>query len=267
MSCIDGSGSTRARCVLAPNPSPLTLEGTNTWLLAEPGGSHAAVVDPGPEDTGHLRRVVAHAAARDLRVGQILLTHGHPDHSEGARRLAEMTGAPVRALLPGYREGGGRLGEGEVVELDGLELRVLATPGHSGDSLCFFLPGDGALLTGDTVLGRGTAVIAHDGRLRDYLYSLDRLRAFVDSLGVRTLLPGHGPVLDDPASALDHYIAHRKQRLDQVRSALRAGDRSPSEIVRRVYSDQDPSLWPAAELSVRAQLDYLRERGLTPPDV
>ena len=255
---IDGSGSERARCLLAPNPSPMTLDGTNTWLLAEPDARQAVVVDPGPDDQGHLHRVAAEADGRGLRVALILLTHGHPDHSAGAARFSGLTGAPVRALDPAYRLGGEGLGEGDVVEVAGLEVRVLATPGHSGDSLCFVLPADEVLLTGDTVLGRGTTVIAEDGRLGDYLASLDRLRELADVPEMRTLLPGHGPVLHDPIGVLDHYVAHRRERLEQVESALAAGDRTPREIVQRVYGDVAPSLWPAAEHSVQAQLDYLQ---------
>lgn len=264
---IDGSGSARARCVLAPNPSPMTLDGTNTWLIAEPDARRALVVDPGPDHEDHLRRVAEEARARDLEVAAVLLTHGHADHSAGATRFARLTGAPVRALDPAHRLGEEGLGEGDVVDLDGLELRVVATPGHSGDSLCFHLPADGALLTGDTVLGRGTTIIADDGRLGDYLTSLDRLRVLADSTQLRQLLPGHGPLLDDPLGVLDYYIDHRRERLAQVEAALTAGDRSAMEVVRRVYGDVDESLWPAAEHSVRAQLDYLRARGATPPGV
>ncbi len=139
----------------------------------------------------------------------------------------------------------------------GCELRVVATPGHTADSLSLLLTADGGLLTGDTVLGRGTTVIAGDGSLGDYLRTLDELRALSDEAGLRVLLPGHGPLLADPAGVLDYYIAHRRERLDQVRAALAAGARTPAEIVAVVYADVDRALWPAAEQSVRAQLDYL----------
>jgi len=252
---IDGYSTTRATCVLAPNPSPMTLDGTNTWVIGEPGGSSAVVVDPGPLDDGHLRRVMD--AAGERHVVMILLTHGHPDHAEGARRFAEMSGAPVRAADPAHRLGAAGLADGDVIDAGGCDLLAVATPGHSGDSVSLLLPEDRALLTGDTVLGRGTTVIAHDGNLGAYLRTLDRLRSFVDQRNIGLLLPGHGPVLDDPGGTLDYYIAHRAERLDQIRAAVAAGARTPAEIVALVYADVDTSLRPAAEWSVRAQLDYL----------
>ncbi|MET9247522.1 MBL fold metallo-hydrolase [Nonomuraea sp. NPDC003709] len=248
----DGSRTEHAENLLAPNPSAMTLDGTNTWVI---GGDEVVVIDPGPEDESHLRRVRDHLGER--RVTEILLTHGHFDHSGGARRFAEMVGAPVRALDPRHRLGEEGLDDGDVVSVAGLEIHVYGTPGHSFDSLCFWLPQDRAMLTGDTVLGRGTTIIARDGGLADYLRSLDRLRAAAEGLEARALLPGHGPVLPDPIAALDGYIAHRRQRLDQIRAARAQGARTPREIVKIVYADVDRSLWAAAEMSVVAQLDYL----------
>jgi glyoxylase-like metal-dependent hydrolase (beta-lactamase superfamily II) len=163
----------------------------------------------------------------------------------------------VAALDPRFRLGSDGFAAGAVITASGCELRAVGTPGHSGDSLSLLLAADGALLTGDTVLGRGTTVIAGDGSLGDYLRTLDELRSLADAAGLRVLLPGHGPVLDDPAGVLDYYIAHRKERLDQVRAALDAGARTPAEIVEIVYADTDPAVRAAAEWSVRAQLDYL----------
>ena len=258
---IDRYRTPRATCLLAPNPSPMTLDGTNTWLIAEPGSSSVVVVDPGPHDEGHLRRVHAEAVAGERRVAKILLTHGHPDHSEGAARFAALTGAPVQAADPAHRLGPEGLADGDVVTAAGCELRVVASPGHSADSVSLLLPADGALFTGDTVLGRGTTVIAGDGNLGDYLRTLGQLRDLAESSGIGLLLPGHGPVLADPLGTLDYYLSHRQERLDQVRSALAAGARTPAEIVAMIYTDVDKSVWPAAEWSVRAQLDYLGDTG------
>lgn len=245
-----------AGVVLAHNPSGMTLEGTNTWLLSSDFASRSAVVvDPGPEDERHLSAIVEAAGSVPL----ILLTHGHFDHSEGARRLHELTGAPVMALDPAHRYGSEGLVEGSVVGGAGIEVSVLATPGHTSDSLCFVVNGEtgSSVLTGDTILGRGTTVVAHpDGVLADYLASLRRL-ALLEGV---TVLPGHGPELPDAGAAARYYLEHRSQRLDQVRAALAAGGPAMTarEVVEVVYTDVDRSLWWAAEMSVRAQLDYLR---------
>lgn len=252
----DGSGTAHAANLLAPNASAMTLDGTNTWVIGD--AEAVLVVDPGPDDDAHLQRVADHLS--DRRVETILLTHGHHDHSGGARKLAEMINAPVRALDPQHRLGDEGLGDGDVVAVGELELRVVGTPGHSFDSLCFWLPADRAMLTGDTILGRGTTVIAPDGDLADYLRSLDKLRESAEILAAEALLPGHGPVLPDPIGVLDGYIAHRRQRLDQVRQAIRDGARDVRQIVEIVYADVDRSLWPAAEMSVAAQLNYLKAR-------
>ncbi|MCE7080065.1 MBL fold metallo-hydrolase [Streptomyces sp. ST2-7A] len=260
---IDGPATERATSVLAPNPSPMTLDGTNTWIVAEPDGRSAVVIDPGPLDEGHLRKVIAAVEESGRRVGLTLLTHGHADHSEGAARFAELTGTAVRALDPAFRLGGEGLTAGQAVEMDGLVLRVVATPGHTHDSLSFHIPADGAVLTGDTVLGRGTTMVSHpDGDLGDYLDSLRRLRSMTVDDGVETVLPGHGPVLRDAQGAIDYYLVHRAKRLAEVETAVEDGLRTPGEVVARVYADVDRTLWPAAEQSVRAQLEYLRGHGL-----
>lgn len=258
---VAGPATARTTCVLAPNPSPMTLDGTNTWLVAEPDADRAVVIDPGPLDEGHLAAVLKTAEERGVRVAEILLTHGHPDHSEGAARLAELAGCGVRALDPVHRLGGEGLVEGDVVTTGGLELRVMATPGHSWDSLSFVLPADDLVLTGDTILGRGTTVVAHpDGTLGEYLDSLTRLRALVQTGEVSRVLPAHGPVLDDALGVVEFYLEHRAQRLAQVEEAVALGDTTAREVVERVYADVDKGLWWAAEMSVRAQLDYLRTR-------
>ncbi|MFD8568703.1 MBL fold metallo-hydrolase [Streptomyces sp. NPDC057694] len=258
-----GPATARAVNVLAPNASAMTLDGTNTWLLAEPDSDLAVVIDPGPLDDGHLKNVIDVAERAGRRIALTLLTHGHPDHAEGAGRFAELTGTKVRALDPALRLGDEGLAAGDVVTTGGLELRVVPTPGHTADSLSFHLPADQAVLTGDTILGRGTTVVAHpDGRLGDYLDTLRRLRSLAVDDGVHTVLPGHGPVLEDAQGAVEFYLAHRAHRLAQVETAVEDGYATAAEVVAHVYADVDRSLWPAAELSVLAQLDYLREHGL-----
>ncbi|GAB3939387.1 MBL fold metallo-hydrolase [Kribbella albertanoniae] len=244
--------------ILAANPGPMTLEGTNTWILRAPGATQSVVVDPGPQLEDHLRAVLD--AAGDVAV--VLLTHKHPDHTEGAAWFANQAGCGVRAVDPAFRlptDHAHGLAEGDVITAEDLRIEVLPTPGHTLDSVCFWLPQDGSLLTGDTVLGRGTSVVAHpDGALAPYLDSLEKLLAFTNSAaGLARLLPGHGPVITNPGKVLTHYLTHRKDRLDQVRQALAAGHTTPAAVVAHVYTDTDPTLWPAAERSVQAQLDYL----------
>jgi glyoxylase-like metal-dependent hydrolase (beta-lactamase superfamily II) len=260
------------RYLLAPNPGPMSLDGTNSYLLADPSpvasGGRVVVVDPGPLDEGHL---TALAAAGTVEL--VLITHWHPDHTAASEWFHRMTGAPVRALDPAYCHGGPALRGGEEIQAAGVRLQVLATPGHTADSVCFHLPddgpapsddgparsgtGNGSVLTGDTILGRGTTIIDYpDGRLGPYLASLERLRA----LGPATVLPAHGPVLPDLAAICGAYAAHRSERLDQIRAALaQLGQDAPVEAVTDVvYADVDPSVRRAAEKSVAAQLDYLR---------
>lgn len=249
-------------CVLAPNPGPMTLDGTNTWVITH--GRDASIIDPGPADETHLRAAVHHARAAGATVRWVLLTHHHADHSEGARRCAELAGGVgVRALDPQYRLGSEGLADGDVIDLDGRQLRVVETPGHTRDSVSFLLDGDNGvdLLAGDTVLGRGTSVIAHpDGALGPYLDSLARLRHVVDQHGHVQVLTGHGPALADAAQVLRAYELHRRERLVQVQEAVAAGARTPRHVVQAVYTDVPQRLWPTAELTVAAQLDYLRDR-------
>jgi glyoxylase-like metal-dependent hydrolase (beta-lactamase superfamily II) len=237
----------------APNPGPMTLDGTNTWVL----GPERIVIDPGPADEAHLAAIAAHAP-----ISTILLTHGHADHVEGAARLSGMLGGvPVRAADPARCLRGEPLADGD--DVDG--IRVVAVPGHTADSVAFRVRD--AVFSGDTILGRGTTVVAWpDGDLGDYLASLRRL----ETQGPVPVLPGHGPALADCAAAAAYYLRHRLARLEQVRAARAGGAEDAEQVVRVVYADVDPALWPAAEWSVRAQLAYLdgeREHNRPPSEL
>jgi len=240
-----------ASVLLADNPGLMTLEGTNTWVLRSPRSDEVVVVDPGPDDDKHIAKLV------DVgRIALVLISHRHGDHTDAIDKLVDLTGAPVRSAGSGFLRGmSAELIDGEVIDAAGLRITVLATPGHTADSLSFVL--DDAVLTADTVLGRGTTVIDNeDGSLAAYLESLQRLRG----LGERTVLPGHGPDLPNLEAVASEYLAHREQRLEQIRSALDAlgDDATTRQVVEHVYVDVDKELWDVAEWSVQAQLDYLR---------
>ena len=243
--------SVSASVLLCNNPGMMTLEGTNTWVLRGPGSDELVIVDPGPDDDEHIDRIAALGT-----ISLVLISHKHGDHTDGIDKLVDRTGAVVRAIGSGFLRGlGGPLTDGEVIDAAGTRITVLATPGHTSDSLSFLV--EGAVLTADTVLGRGTTVIdKEDGGLGDYLESLRRLRG----IGHRTVLPGHGPELDDLVAVGDMYLAHREERLEQVRGALRdlGEDAAARQVVEHVYTDVDEKLWDAAEWSVQAQLDFLR---------
>jgi glyoxylase-like metal-dependent hydrolase (beta-lactamase superfamily II) len=248
----------------------MTLDGTNTWIVGDPSESAPIVIDPGPRDDQHLEAILVACGGA---VGQIILTHRHADHAEGAPRLAELAKCGVRAADPVHQLGTDGLHDQDVMAVAGLRLEALATPGHTSDSFCLLLlgpdsspPGEHGprLLTGDTVLGRGTSVITHpDGNLGSYLTSLERIQALVRSRHVIEILPGHGPRVQEPERWLAFYSRHRQERLEQVRLALAAGDRTPAEVVARVYADVDRAVWPAAEQSVAAQLEYLAAENPT----
>jgi glyoxylase-like metal-dependent hydrolase (beta-lactamase superfamily II) len=236
----------------------MTLEGTNTWVVSAPGGGMCVVIDPGPDDVGHRRSVLAVVERAGQSVAQVLLTHAHPDHSEGAAEFAATVGAPLLAADPTLVAGAQPLAVEAELSVGDLRMRVVPAAGHTSDSVAFVVPQAGLLFTGDTVLGAGWTVVAHpDGRLADYLATLDRLERLVETEEIQQLLPGHGPVVDDPPARLQAYRRHREQRLEQVRAAWAAGDRTADEVVARVYAEVPHELWPAAALSVRAQLVYL----------
>lgn len=245
--------SQRVTLIRAANPGIMTLDGTNTWIVRTADG-RSIVIDPGPALDDHLDAVAAEAEP----VGLILATHRHYDHTEAIEQFRRRVKAPARAVDPEFCVGADPLADGERIELDGLAVDVLATPGHTTDSTCFRLSAENALFSGDTVLGEGTTVVAYpDGALGPYLDSLAKIRQLIDEDAVEQILPGHGPIIEEPGRILDYYIEHRHERLDQVRRAKADGAGTAREVVETVYADVDQSLWPAAELSVQAQLEYL----------
>jgi glyoxylase-like metal-dependent hydrolase (beta-lactamase superfamily II) len=251
----------RASLLLAPNAGPMTFEGTNSWLLAEPGSHRAVVLDPGPDHDGHLTALARAAADRDCAVEVILLSHGHPDHTAGAAAFARMTGATVLAASPQFADE--TIADGAALDIGGLRIDVIATPGHSSDSLSFHLPAENTLLSGDTVLGRSAPVILDpDGRVDQMIASLTRLRELLDD-GQPLVLPGHGPVVREPLELLGIALEARQARLDQVAAAVSAGMTTLAEIARHLYGQYDPRISRPIEATVRAHLRYLRDhRGL-----
>jgi glyoxylase-like metal-dependent hydrolase (beta-lactamase superfamily II) len=249
--------------VLAPNPSGMTLDGTNTYLVGEPGSGEVAIVDPGPDDARHLAAVEEALRGLDARCVAVLVTHHHGDHAEAAVPWGTRFGATVAAADRGVVGGHGRLLEaGQRLTVAGVVLDVVPTPGHTADHLAFRLP-TGSVLVGDHVLGRGTSVVTHpDGDLVAYLESLRRVHA----LGPRALYCGHGPELtEDPTAVLDFYLAHRAWREEQVVAALAGGAGAVDEIVAVVYAEVPQTLWPAAAQSTRATLAKLGAEGRVRP--
>jgi len=265
------------RLMLAPNASPMTERGTNTWLLGE---GAVTVIDPGPANPAHLRAILS-ALAKGERIARILVSHSHLDHSPGARPLSEATGAPVLAYgdstagrsermlaLAGELTSGGEgvdtafvpdecLPDGTELDIGGLALRALHTPGHLGNHLCF-LWGQ-ALFTGDQVMGWAPSLVSPpEGDLTDFMASLDRLEA----LGPTRLYPGHGaPVTDGPAR-IAALRTHRLGRERAILEAVSAGAASVQAITTAVYTDVAPALLPAAARNVLAHLIDLQGRGL-----
>lgn len=249
---------TGVRVLTCDNPSPMTLEGTNTYLLGNAESESLAVVDPGPDGhPEHLQAITE--AAGDQRIGLILITHRHADHVGGAAELAQTTGAAVRSFDPQHCAGSDPLRAGERIRVGASELAVLHTPGHTSDSVSFWLPEQQAMITGDTVLGRGTTMLDHpDGTLTDYLASLDQLAQY----GQAQLLPAHGPAGAALAPVVEQYREHRLQRLDQVTALLdEHGPLSAAEVARLVYGDQQAVDNRILETIAAAQLDHIRATG------
>lgn len=229
--------------IIAPNPGPMTLEGTNTYVV---GRDPAIVVDPGPDDAGHLDAVREAAEGRG-GLGGIVLTHAHEDHAAGAEPLATATGAP---LLP--TEGRDQAGP----------FRVLPTPGHSADHVCLLL--GSACLCGDLILGEGSSFVPPDGgSLATYLDSLRRLRRAEPEL----LLPGHGPEVANAVAKIDEYLEHRLERERKLVSALEAGERSRRRLLDSAWDDVPAELRPAAAVVMQAHLDKLAAEGRLPGEL
>ncbi|MGI8458746.1 MAG: MBL fold metallo-hydrolase [Propionibacteriaceae bacterium] len=245
----------------AANPGPMTLDGTNTDVLGRPDHGPVAVVDPGPLEPSASMTAHRDAIMASGTIGAVLLTHRHLDHSESASVVASAVNCPVRAVDPVWRVGPDGLDDGAELRYGDTRVQVVAAPGHTADSVALLVhseDGTVRLLSGDTVLGRGTTVITRpDGDIGAYLDTLGRLHALVVAHGVEAILPGHGPVVSDPAAVLTAYLEHRMERLAQVRAARHGGANTAAEVVAVVYAGVDRTLRPAAEQSVLAQLDYL----------
>ena len=237
--------------VLAPNPSVYTLEGTNTFVV---GDGPVVVIDPGPDDAAHLEEVEAVATSVGP-VGAVLVTHDHPDHAPGAARLAWSVGAPLYAFRLAGAE---HLRDGQRLSVGALEVIAVHTPGHTSDHVAFHVPRDGALFTGDAVLGRGTSFIdPPDGDLGQYLRSLTRML----ELAPRTIYPGHGPVVLRAEATLQKYLDHRARREEQVLAAMAHGGATVSAMVADIYADYPPQVHELAARSVLAHLLKLEAEG------
>lgn len=257
------------RRLLAPNPSPFTYTGTQTYIV---GAGTVAVIDPGPDEPGHVAGLLG--ALEGERVAAIVCTHTHRDHSPASRPLQAATGAPIVGCAALIVEDDGPptdeafdldyrpdrvLADGEVLEGDGWALEAVATPGHTSNHLCFALRRGGALFSGDHVMGWSTSVVAPpDGDMAAYMASLDKLLARPEQL----YYPTHGPAIEDAHDHVRRLIAHRHQREGQILGRLEAGEGWISAIVADLYRDIDPRLHPAAKRSVLAHLVDLERRGL-----
>ena len=257
------------RRLLAPNPSPFTYTGTQTYIV---GTGEVAVIDPGPDLDVHVDALIAELAGES--VAAILCTHTHRDHSPASRALQAATGAPIVGCAPlGLEDSGPRadeafdfayrpdrvLADGERLGGGCWTLEAVATPGHTSNHLCLALVGEDALFTGDHVMGWSTTVVAPpDGDMADYMASLDRLLGRRD----RIYYPAHGPAVAEPKAHLRRLIEHRRARERQILDRLRRGERRIPAMVADIYADIDPRLFPAAGRSVMAHLVDLERRGL-----
>jgi glyoxylase-like metal-dependent hydrolase (beta-lactamase superfamily II) len=241
--------------ILAPNAGPMTLDGTNTYIVGERGRGEAVIVDPGPDRPEHRQAVERELARRDATCVLLLVTHHHTDHAAAARPWSNAFGCAVAAPTAEIASDDKNLvGEGWALERAGVRIDAVPTPGHSRDHVSYRLD-HGPLLTGDHILGRGTSVVASpDGDLESYFASLRR----VLDIGPDALFPGHGPELrHDPSAVIEFYIEHRRFRERQIIRLLEDGPQHTTRLVRRIYTDVDERVLPAAAASTRAALEKL----------
>lgn len=240
------------RKILAPNPSPMTGQGTNTYLV---GQGEVLVVDPGPDLPAHLD-AIGEATAGE-RIIATLVTHGHVDHLPAAVRLRKDRGVPIFGH-PSLPEADRPIGDGEELSVGTMRLTVYHTPGHAPDHLCVWNAAERLLFTGDLIAGEGTVVLSEErDALTHYLASLNRVLA----LGPAMLLPGHGPPVPDAEAKIRAYLTHRAMREEQILAALRSGPATAEAIVARLYADTPVALLPMAARNVRAHLEHLENRG------
>lgn len=239
----------------APNPGPMTLEGTNTYVV---GRDMAYIIDPGPNISSYIEALAARLRETASSVAGILLTHGHPDHTPGAAGLSRILGGvPVwaSAAMAGdiahVAAVDHRFGARQRFQTDGDTLETLATPGHSRDHVAFWLPKSRILFVGDTILGQGSSVIAPpDGDMALYMRTLAELQALAPEI----IAPGHGPIITDSKCKISEYIAHRNDREQQILDVLQQGPAHLDDLVKRIYVDTDPRLLDFARASLEAQL-------------
>ena len=243
----------------APNPSPMTLDGTNGYIVDGGNGAWIAI-DPGPADHGHIAAFVDAAYKHGARYEAILVTHGHPDHFPGAAPLAAATGAPVIAHPNAAFAHDRTLSDGERITAGSATLTAIDAPGHARDHLVFVLDDERALFTGDVIIGSGTVVIAPpNGDMRAYQRTLHRLR---DDYGDASVIyGGHGPEISDARAKIDEYIAHREAREAGIVAALSHRAATIPALVDAIYRDVDRRLWPAAARQVLAYLIALEREG------
>lgn len=258
------------RRILAPNPSPYTFTGTQTYLVGNAGD--VAIIDPGPDEPEHIDAIVE--AVGDDRIVAIMCTHTHRDHSPAAKPLAERTGAPVVGCAPlAIPDDGPRadapfdrtyapdrvLEDGEAMQGTGWTLTAIHTPGHTSNHLCFALEESGALFTGDHVMGWSTSVVVPpDGDMGDYMASLDKLHSRDD----RVYYSAHGAPIEKPRQLVRGMIGHRRQRENQILRLLGEGPSTIAALVPQMYKGLDPRLTDAAGMSVKAHLLDLEKRGM-----